>query len=76
MKPKENFTTTNTLPDAIRDKYELETLEGGPKFALPHYGQPSVDFSTIEVDTCEALIKAGFPHLKRRADKPTKANKE
>ncbi len=69
MSEKEKFTTTNTLPDSIKEKYELEKLEGGPVFALPHYGQGSVDFSTIELDTCEALIKAGFPHLKRRPEK-------
>ncbi len=64
-------TTTATLPAALREKYEItEPLEGGPVFALPHYGQGRVDFSTLDEALAEALIGAGFPYLRRRPATP------
>lgn len=59
-------TTTSTLPAGLQARYEItEPLSGGPVFALPHYGQGSVDFSRMTDELAEALIAAGFPYLRR-----------
>ena len=60
--------TTKTLPAAVQDVFEIsEPIQGGPRLALPHYGQSGdVDFSTISLAQAEALEQAGFPYLRRR----------
>jgi len=71
-----NQTTSATLPEGTRAQYELtEALSGGPVFALPHYGQGSVDFSTMTPELADALIAAGFPYLRRRAPQPAATRK-
>jgi len=66
---KQRFTTTATLPEALRDLYEIaQPLPGGPRYAMPQYGQGTVDFSRLSLAQAEALIAAGFGGLKRKPD--------
>ena len=60
--------TTKTLPADVQEVFEItEPIQGGPRLALPHYGQSGdVDFSTISLAQAEALEQAEFPYLRRR----------
>lgn len=66
-----HVTDTGTLPAEMQALYELDPLPGGPRYALPHYGQGEVDFSTLTVPQAEALIARGFPYLRRKEQPAT-----
>lgn len=59
-------TTSAHLPAEIRALYRLDPIEGGPRFALPHYGLTEVDFSRLSVAEAETLLRNCFPYLHRR----------
>lgn len=66
-----DFTTNETLPVAIREKFELtQPLRGGPKFAFPAHGGITVDFSTIDEKTVLYLIGRGWPGIRRKKPAP------
>lgn len=69
-------TTNETLPPAIREKYELtKELKGGPIFVFPRLGMLRIDFSTLTEKQAETLIHRGWPHIRRKvaAASPTPA---
>lgn len=69
-------TTNDTLPAALRGKYELtRPLNGGPVFALPAYGFAQIDFSALTEREAELLVRKGWPLLRRVAVAPARIAK-
>ena len=63
--------TTKMLPADVQEKFEVVgSLQGGPVFALPHYGFSQIDFSQITLDQAALLVRRKFPNLRAKTPAP------